>query len=595
MSLKPKQREVVETVAGHIVVLAGPGSGKTHTITEKIIYMFKKHIITEPYGLLAITFTNAAANEMRSRLRSKGFRQWDRVWVGTFHGFGNYLLTCYGGDVGIREDFNITEKDDQTNILNQVISGKRIGVEPNVLKQQIDSFKRQGIYPSQGDSRLASSLRVAYAEYQQLLNEGNMLDFGDLVALSVRLLKESDLAKRLFTNFFHYVVVDEFQDTDRQQLEMIHIMAKEARGSTIVADDDQAIYHFRGADRANVVAIEKLLGATRITLDTNFRSDQVIVDAAKSVIEHEANRTPKKIIAESKRRGHLYKYEFSNLDEEANQVVKWIAELNDKAKVDDWGEFAVITRNRYRADSILEKMDTTQMPWFDRTRLGFQDSWETTLGLAVLALSCNLDSSDELYKVMVAIEDGGLAFYLGDEDALDIALQIRDRLTTDPNLKPTPVNAQEVLNIAKIPEMMQTYSRSATDYDRLLNNFQTMVADVAREAQSLNLSLIEIVNRLAGHGAVQVISSHRSKGREFDYVFMIGLEDDVLPDYRAQKTEDIDEERRIFYVSLTRTRKAAYLTSASERKTRQGDVWKKTPSRFINHIPEELFSVVSLK
>ncbi len=595
MSLTPKQIEVVEAVSGHLVVLAGPGSGKTHTITEKVIHLFKKHIIAEPYGLLAITFTNAAANEMRSRLRSKGFHQWDRVWVGTFHGFGHYILTCYGGDVGIREDFGIIEKDNQTNILNHVISAKLRGVKPYLLKQQIDSFKRQGIYPSQGDSRLASSLRIAYAEYQHLLNEKNMLDFGDLVALAVRLLKESDLTKRLFTNFFKYVVVDEFQDTDRQQLEMIHIMAKEARGSTIVADDDQAIYRFRGADRANVVAIEKLLGATRITLDTNFRSDQVIVDAAKSIIEYEANRTPKKIVAVSKRRGHLYKHEFPSLEEEATQVVKWIALLNDKAKVEDWGEIAVISRNRWRVDSILEKMNTVQMPWFDRARLGFQDSWETTLGLAILALSCNLNSSDELHRVMVAVEDGGLAFYLNDEDALDVAIQVRDKLATDPKMRPTPANAQEILNIAQVQEMLQTYSRSTTDYDRFLKNLQTMVVEVDREAKSLNLSLVEIVNRYAGHGAVQVITSHRSKGREFDYIFIIGLEDDILPDHRAhKKIESINEERRIFYVSLTRAREAAYLTSASERLSRWGNVKKTTPSRFISHIPEEFFSAVSV-
>ena len=235
------------------------------------------------------------------------------------------------------------------------------------------------------------------------------------------------------------------------------------------------------------------------------------------------------------------------------------------------------------------------MPWFDRARLGFQDSWETTLGLAVLALSGNLDSSDELYRVMVAVEDGGLVFYLGEEDALDVALGIRDRLATNPNLRPTPADAQEGLNIAQVLEMMQTYSRSTTDYDRLLKNLQTMVADVAREAHFLDLSLVEIVNRLAGHGAVQVISSHGSKGREFDYVFIAGLEDDVLPDYRAHsRIEDLDEERRIFYVSLTRARKAAYLTSASERSMPWGRVEKRTPSRFIDHIDKEFFSVVSV-
>lgn len=592
MPLTPKQRDVVETVTGHLVVLAGPGSGKTHTITEKVLHLFKNQVISEPYGLLAITFTNAAANEMRSRLRSKGFRQWDRVWISTFHSFGRHLLTCYGSDVGVREDFDIIETDDQTTVLNQIIAERLKGVRTYVLKRQIESFKRQGIYPGQGDSRLAPSLQIAYTEYQRLLNERNMLDFGDLVALAVRLLKESDLARRLFTNFFRYVVVDEFQDTDRQQLEMIYIVAKESRGSTIVADDDQAIYRFRGADRANVITIKKRLDAKRITLDTNFRSDQVIVDAAKAVIEYEIDRTPKEIVAVSKRRGHLHKYEFLNPEEEARQVVKWIAGLKDKVRIEDWGEIAIITRHRWRADCVLEKMNAAKIPWFDRTRLGFQDSWETTLGLAVLALSCNLDSSDELYRVMVAVEDGGLAFYLGDEDALDVALQICDRLAADLNLRPTPANAQEVLDVAQIQKMIQTYSQSATDHNRLLKNLQTMVADIVQEAQSLKLSLAEVVNRLTGHGAVQVISGHGSKGREFDYVFMVGLEDDVLPDYRTHnKVADIDEERRIFYVSLTRARKAAYLTSASERLMPWGKVQKKTPSRFIGHIPEEFFSL----
>ncbi len=591
MPLTLKQREVVETVTGHLVVLAGPGSGKTHTVTEKILCLFKNQIITEPYGLLAITFTNAAANEMRSRLRSKGFRRWDRIWVGTFHGFGYYLLSCYGGDVGVREDFDIAERDYQIDILDRVASTKLKNVRTYVLKEQIDSFKRRGIYPGRGDKHLASSLKIAYAEYQRILNERNMLDFGDLVALAVRLLKESTLTRRLFTNFVRYVVVDEFQDTDHQQLEMIYIMSKEAEGSTIVADDDQAIYRFRGADRTNVLSIQKRLGAKRITLDTNFRSDQIIVDAAKSVIEYETDRTPKEIAAASKSRGHLYKCEFPNPELEAHQVVKWITNLHDEEKVEDWGEVAVITRHRWRADPVLKKMDEAELPWFDRARLNFQDSWETTLGLSVLALSCDLDSSDNLHRVMVAIEDGGLAFYLGDEDALDVALEIRERLAASQKWSSTPEDAQKIIDIAQIPEMIQTHSRSATDYSRSLKNLQTMVSDVVSEAQSLELSLTGIVSRLAGHGAVQVISGHGSKGREFDYVFMIGLEDDVLPDYREREAEDIDEERRIFYVSLTRARKAVYLTNASERLTRWGKAQKKKSSRFINHIPEEFFSL----
>lgn len=590
MPLTLAQQAVVEATTGHLIVLAGPGSGKTHTITEKILFLFHEAVISEPYGLLAITFTNAAANEMRSRLRSKGFRQWDQIWVGTFHGFGHYLLTCYGGDVGIRENFKVIEGDEQYEILQRIASERLRGVRVRDLLDQITNFKRQGIYPGRGDERLARSLRIAYTEYQRVLTERNLVDFADLMAFSVRLLKESELAKRLFTNFFRYVVVDEFQDTNQQQLEMVRIMATDAQGSTVVADDDQAIYRFRGADRTNIVTLERLLDAERFTLDTNFRSDQVIVDAANSVINYEANRTPKGIVAASDRRGHLYKQEFPNVMAEAQQVITWISELYEANKVEDWGEIAVITRHHWRAEQVLDNMDEAQIPWFDRARLNFQDSWETTLGLSILGLSCDLDSSDGLYRVMVAVENGGLAYYLDDEDALDIALRIRECFASSQDWEPKPANAQTILDTAQIDEMLRKYARSDNEYTRLSDNLHTMVADVVQEAQSLKLTLEKTIDRLDGYGAVQAISSHGSKGQEFDYVFMVGLEDDVLPDYRARIDEEVDEERRIFYVSLTRARKAAYLTNALERLMPWGKLQEKSPSRFISHIPEQFFS-----
>lgn len=259
MSLSPDQIDVVNSSTGHILVLSGPGSGKTHTITEKVIALFQKEIIPYPYGLLAITFTNAASKEMRARLRTKGFSQWGKVKVDTFHGFGYYILSCYGGDVGIREDFDVIELDDQMELLSQLAASHLKGVKPNEIKSAIEGFKRRGVYPALNPDKLPTSIRPAYTEYQKKLQERNQLDFGDLVALAVRLLHKSNLARRLFTNYFQYLVVDEFQDTDHLQLELIKILAENAIGSTIVADDDQSIYKFRGADRTNVVAIEKAL------------------------------------------------------------------------------------------------------------------------------------------------------------------------------------------------------------------------------------------------------------------------------------------------------------------------------------------------
>jgi DNA helicase-2/ATP-dependent DNA helicase PcrA len=593
MSLTPKQREVVEATTGHYVVLAGPGCGKTHTITEKILYIFEKETIPEPYGLLAVTFTDAAARIMRARLRSKGFSQWDRVWVGTFHSFGRYILGCYGNDIGIREDFEIIELDKRNLILEQIIKKHLIGIPPSEIGSIFDGLKRRGIYPKQGDDYIPSDIREAYKEYNRILRDENLLDFGDLVALVVQLLQKSDFVNRLYTRFFRYVMVDELQDTDKQQLEMIRLLAEPAIGSTLVGDDDQSIFGWKGALRENVYKIKKLLNSTEIVLGQNFRSDEVIVEAATKVIGFDPNRRDKDIEPVSKERGHLYRYEFKDPVDEAKYVVKWINEtLNNM--VNDLGNIAIIARTHYRPDWIIQEMDRVGISWFDRSRLNFDDSWETALGLAVIELAHDPHSSLFLHRVIASVEVGGLAFRLGDEDALDVALKIRDQLKTSENLELDSNKVSKILDAAGMIEIIQNASAGISDAQRRTMNLEKMIKDISSEAEKHKIDLLNVINRFSGHGAVQIISGHQAKGGEFDVVFFIGLEDDVLPDYRAHDDEDkLAEERRIFYVGLTRARKAAYLTSVANRPMR-GWVKNAIPSRFIGHIPDEYFSEVTL-
>ena len=586
MPLTTDQNNVVDKTNGHVVVLAGPGSGKTYTIIEKIIYIFENDIIPEYCGLLAITFTNAAANEMRSRLRAKGFQRWDRIWIGTFHSFGSYLLSCYGSDVGIQENFELIEKDIQNSIIDKVISENSLGVKASNFKSTLEGLKRRGIYPGRNDEGLDSKLLSAYIDYQKEITLINSLDFGDLVALAVRLLEESNLASRLVSNFFQYIIVDEFQDSDSQQLKMICLLAKNAVGSTIVADDDQSIYRFRGAVRENVFKIKEILKAEAIILGINFRSDKVIVEAAKSIIEAENNRASREIKSNSKNVGFLYREEFQGLKQEAHQVAAWIAKLTEGYQSEDWGEIAIITRNRWRVNEILSILNQAKIPWFDRSRLNFQDSWEIFLGLAILSLSCNLHSSDYLHKVFAVIENEGLSFRFRNKDALEMAISIRNQLLNGVDFSPNPDNIENILDIAKLEFIVRTACWSSTEAGRLLDNLHKMLDTLKHEAKTHQLSLLNAINRLAGHGAIQVMSGHASKGREFDYVFLAGLEDDTLPFYKAHKNaEELAEERRIFYVSITRARKAAYLTSAAKINSR-----RKRPSRFISHIPQEYFS-----
>ena len=594
MSLTPKQREVVEATNGHYVMLAGPGCGKTHTITEKILYIFEKEIVPEPYGLLAVTFTDAAARIMRARLRSKGFNQWDRVWVGTFHSFGRYILGCYGSDIGIREDFEIVEVDKRDLILEQLIKKHSIGIAPSDLGFLFDGLKRKGVYPEQGDDYLSSDIREAYKEYNQILREQNLLDFGDLVALAIQLLRQSDFVRRLFTRFFRYVIVDEFQDTDKQQLELIRLLAEPAMGSTIVGDDDQSIFGWRGAVRENVYKIKELLGSTEIVLAQNFRSDEVIVEAAAKVIGFDPNRQDKDMEPMSKDRGYLYRHEFDGPEEEAKYVVKWLNETLSNDMVRDPGNITIIARTRYRTDWIVQEMDRVGVPWFDRSRLNFQDSWETVLGLAIIRLAHDPSSSLFLYKVLVAVDEGGLAYRLGDKDALDVALGIRDKLKESEDLEFDPEKVRRILHAAGMKEIIQNASAGISDAKHRSTNLEKMVQDISLESERHNIDLLHVVDRFLGHGAIQIITGHESKGGEFNIVFFIGLEDDVLPDYRAHHhTGKLAEERRIFYVGLTRACKAAYLTSVANRPMRNW-VKRATPSRFIGHIPDEYFTEVTL-
>jgi DNA helicase-2/ATP-dependent DNA helicase PcrA len=587
MPLTDEQQAVVCADRGNFVVLAGPGSGKTRTIIEKILHLFNDKVIPEPFGLLAITFTNAAANEMRSRLRTSGFRQWDQVFIGTFHSFCHYMLSCYGSDVGVREDFDVVDSPTQDSILEEILNDYPHLTLSNI-KKTIEGLKRQGIYPGIKDEKIAPELRAIYSAYQTSLMEHNLVDFGDLIFFAIRLLEESELSKRLFTDRFHHILVDEFQDTDPQQLELIKILAERATSVSIVADDDQSIYGWRGADRRNVETIAEYLEAKSLQLGINFRSDQVIVEAAEYVIQQDADRTPKAITASSEDRGHLFYGQFADPVEEANYVGNRIIELLRRGVVDDPGQIAIIARARWRVEWIIDCLDSISINWFDRSRLNFIDDWDALLAIAVLKLAIDPESTEGLYNVMSTIEDAGLAYQLSVQDAIDVALELKINIQETIIEEPSLTNIDEILVASGFWRLLEQASWSSTEQKNRIDNANKMVEDLIRVAEQCNLSLQHSLDHLAGLGAVQILTGQGAKGREFDQVFFIGLEEGVIPDYRADNEDKIAEERRIFYVGLTRARKAAYLSSVAQRPTRWGNMRDQEQSRFISHIPVEL-------
>ena len=294
MNITEQQLQIISQVSGHMIVLAGPGSGKTRTIVEKIFSLFQHDIITEPFGVLAITFTNSAASEMKTRLRQKGFSEWDRLFIGTFHSFSKYLLNCYGSDIGINENFDIADEKQRIAILSKIKPSAN-DRDITAKLELINDLKQKGIYPGVNDEKLSEEFRQLYKTYQEQLILENLLDFPDLIHFAIDLMHHSDLASRLFRNFFQYIVIDEFQDTDHQQLELVKIFTANAIGSTIVGDDNQSIFSWRGADRNNIEVFRNFFNANMYYLDVNFRSDQVIVEAANAVINQGSSCQGKKV------------------------------------------------------------------------------------------------------------------------------------------------------------------------------------------------------------------------------------------------------------------------------------------------------------
>lgn len=591
MDLSLQQKQVLEHVKGHQLVLAGPGSGKTHTLVEKILHIFDQQVIPEPCGLLAVTFSNAAVTEINRRLWDRSFRHWERVSVRTFHSFAMQLLRCYGNDVGIREDFEIIEREGRLQLLDKLLLKHSSNMRLTDFDNYIQRFKRQGIYPECNERFVQSGeirFQEAYRDFQDTLFEQNQLDFDDLIHFAIKLIHESTLAKKLFTRYYRYVIVDEFQDTDHQQLKLLELFTASADGSTIFADDDQAIYGFRGGNKENIQTIKRILQSQVITLTENFRSPRIIVEATHSLIAKENNRIEKNLSAMSHEIGALYVNEFLCDKNEAKAVASLICEFQEQSIVDDLGNIAVVSRNRRRAKELIHALDSAGVPWFDSSRLSFETTWESELALSILGVYCNIVSTECLYTLMAAIENSGVNHYLPDTDALDVACAIRDKLQQSFAQDVRSENVAAILEASDLYKLINLASSNASDLARRQANLNELVACVENEGRNRGKDLGEIIRMISGRDAVQLVTSHGTKGREFEYVFFIGVEDDVIPGWGQLSDERIAEERRVFYVTLTRTRKELHITHAKK----VGWYRNKQRSRFIEDIPNQYFSDV---
>lgn len=585
VGLTDAQRRVVEATTGHVVAIAGPGSGKTHTVTAKIGHLFAVDAVPAPFRVAALTFTNAAAREMRARLRQQGFSEWDRLFCGTYHAFGQHLLAYFGRFVGVDEDSEL-DPDAAAEILERVVENlPRFTVWS--LRHSIDEMKRNGVLP---DSLPAPSgdyeaeLADAYHLYEAQKRNRGVFDYADLILWSARLLKNSPQIRRRVRNAYRYIIADEFQDTDSQQLRVVLALA-EGQSSTVVADDDQSIYAWRGAVRENVAAIREALGAHQVTLGTNFRSDAVIVEAALEVIAGDPAHQPKDLMAASSARGAISGTLFRSPEDEATEIAERIAHIWDRALVPSLSSVALIARTHKRVEEILVALESRGISWFSRDRQNFEDSWDSQLALSILLAGLNRDSANSLRLLYIAIEDCGIDRALGAD-----ALRIAQTLTRDLKAIGLPAgwtvqHLDDYFAALSIWGWISRASASQVDARRRTANVRSLFGDLASEARTGEEPEF-LLRRFLGQDAVQVMTGHGSKGREFDVVFLVGLEDGTLPFYKAlDDPMQLAEERRIFYVGLTRAKRLALMTRV---RNRHGH--RQTRSRFLASIPEACLS-----
>lgn len=582
--LSEDQRRVAEALSGHNLVLAGPGSGKTATVTAKLAHIFDTGALPAPYRAVALTFTHDAARQMRVRLRRLGFTEWDRLFCGTYHSFGQHLLRAFGRHIGLSEDFEV---DPPASVaLLTKIEADYPTFRQGSLALRIERAKRRGARPSDipaPDDQDESAFREAYTRYETQMRANGLLDYGDLILNAVRLCTQCPQVLAALNNAYRYVVADEFQDTDEQQLAMVIALAK-PHGSTIVADDDQSIYSWRGAVRENVTRAADMLGARPFLLGTNFRSDAVIVEAAQAVIAGDPGYRGKPLRANSDARGAIVVEEYKGKGEEADSICSRIADLVDGGGDVKSHEICVISRARARVQTLLDRMTESGIVWFDRDRLRYDDTPDARLTLAVLAMAQPADRARVLHDLIVAVEDMGLDRHRR-EDAVSIARQVMAAAATHSwTSEVTAAELHRVLDAVGLFQHIKSLAVSESDQRLRAANVELLLQEVVQEVER-GVTLAAAVRRFLGLDAVQVLTGHGAKGLEFDVVFVVGLEEDTLPSYYAQNdAAQLAEERRIFYVALTRARQLAHLSYVQALPNRYGRMFPKAPSRFLEAI-----------
>ncbi|MCH7747609.1 MAG: DUF3553 domain-containing protein [Acidobacteria bacterium] len=649
-SLNPEQRRAVLQTEGPLLILAGAGSGKTRVISYRAAYLIGDGH-AKPHEVLAVTFTNKAAEEMRTRVAQLLATDCRRLWISTFHAFCARLLRREGPAIGLSRDFVIYDSSDQLAVVRRAL--RTLDIDDAVLSARqalslISQAKNQMVDPEtlRGESWSAQGEMAAtvYARYRRALNEANALDFDDLLLRTVELFATAERVKRRYGEQFRFIMVDEYQDTNQPQYLLIRHLADHHRNLCVVGDPDQSIYKWRGADLRNIMDFEQDFSeATVIRLEQNYRSTQVILDAASALIRQNRNRKEKRLWTDRTGGAPICYFRGEDELEEADFVT---TRLREGLATED-GLAGVLYRTNAQSRALEDALIREGLAYKIIGNVRFYERKEIKDALAYLRLLMNPDDDVSVRRVINVPARGIGKAVLASLDGLDPAAvdtgplfaateitsgatgSLWRRLTraVDETLLPT----RAVAALRRFRDLILTLSDIATrepvsevlgklldqsgylgdlreqhteDAEGRLANLMELVSaardyEIRDPEPSLSgfvdrLSLLSETDEEAGapDARIWLMTLHAAKGLEFPVVFMVGMEEGLFPHMRAQDNEDeLEEERRLCYVGMTRAQTRLILTSAARRRV-FGEYRASDPSRFLTEIPSTLLEVV---
>ncbi len=629
--LNKQQREAAMYTEGPLLILAGAGSGKTSTMTHRIAYMIEElHI--NPYQILAVTFTNKAAGEMRDRVEAL-VGEGINMWILTFHSACLRILRKHAEVLGYGTDFAVYDPTDQKTVVKNII--KELGLDPKKFKPAyflgaISKCKEQKISPAEyqlenGDDYKEKCIYEVYFRYEKTLKKNNAMDFDDLLLNAVRLFEKDEAVLLEYQNRFRYIMVDEYQDTNMLQYQFVKMLAEAHDNICVVGDDDQCIYQWRGADIRNILEFEKdFKNAKVIKLEQNYRSTSNILDAAHSVIAHNRGRKPKKLWTEHEAGNKITYFRAENERDEAYFVA---AEINRIKTIDrKYSDFAILYRTNAQSRTFEEALSNRGIPYRVLGGLRYYDRKEIKDMLCYMRLVQN--HADDLALTRIINEPkrgiGGKTL-----EKLTALASVRQESLFETLLDEEVVSsfsAKASANIEKLAELIamlsieQSNMRISDLYDELLiktgylkdleeqntleaesrienlMEFKSVIYDYEKNDPNITLPefmerialLAEVDNHDADENAVVLMTMHSAKGLEFPFVFLPGLEDGLFPGWRAFDREDgLEEERRLCYVGITRAKERLWLTSA-EMRTMYGKTDYTRESQFLREMDKKL-------